>query len=67
MQLSVWTPSDEDKESGVVRIEQIKSRNSQPFPFSLTFNWNRMQVESIDNSVEAGDPAPVDNKEHQGH
>lgn len=61
----IWTPSDEDKESGIVRIEQIKSRNSQPFPFSLKFNWNRMQVESIDNSVEAGDPAPVDNKEHQ--
>lgn len=61
----IWTPSEEDKESGIVRIEQIKSRNSQPFPFSLKFNWNRMQVESIDNSVEAGEPAPVDTKDQQ--
>ena len=61
----VWTPSVEDKESGLVRIEQIKSRNSQPFPFSLRFKWNRMQVESVDDSAESEgviDP-PMDEKD----
>lgn len=48
----IWTPSEEDKATGIYRIEQIKSRNSQPFPFSLKFIMNKMQIESVDNSVE---------------
>lgn len=59
----VWTPSDEDKASGIVRIEQIKSRNANPFPFSLKFIWNKMKVESMEETSDLGvpnDPGEVD-------
>lgn len=44
----VWTPNEEEKKSGLIRVEQIKSRNSEPFPFSLKIIWNKMQVESVE-------------------
>lgn len=49
----IWTPSDEDKKAGIVRIDQIKSRNAEPFPFSLKFVWNRMRVESVDEDIDS--------------
>ena len=57
----IWTPSDEDKKAGIVKIEQIKSRNAEPFPFSLKFVWNRMRVESVDEDIDsAGLPDVTD-------
>lgn len=44
----VWTPNEEEKKSGMIRVEQIKSRNSEPFPFNLKIIWNKMQVESVE-------------------
>lgn len=44
----VWTPNEEEKKSGLIRVEQIKSRNSEPFPFTLKIIWNKMQVESVE-------------------
>lgn len=59
----IWTPSEEDKQTGIYRIEQIKSRNSQPFPFSLKFISSKMQVESIDGSAEEFMEMPTDAKD----
>lgn len=44
----VWTPNEEEKKSGLIRVEQIKSRNSEPFPFTLQIVWNKMQVKSVE-------------------
>ena len=46
----VWTPNEEEKKSGLIRVEQIKSRNSEPFPFTLKIIWNKMQVESVEDT-----------------
>lgn len=54
----IWTPSDEDKKAGIVRIDQIKSRNAEPFPFSLKFVWNRMRVESVDEDIDSSNGLP---------
>ena len=39
---------EEEKKSGLIRVEQIKSRNSEPFPFTLQIVWNKMQVKSVE-------------------
>ena len=46
----IWTPNEEEKKSGLIRVEQIKSRNSEPFPFTLKIIWNKMQVESVEDT-----------------
>lgn len=55
----VWYPTAEDKQAGIIRVEQLKSRNSEPYPFSLRFIWNRMQVESVNDSMESFEPPPA--------
>jgi len=41
----IWINSKEQKESGITRIEQPKSRNSMAFPFSVKFVWDQMRIE----------------------
>lgn len=43
----IWTGNQETKDSGVMKIEQPKSRNAQAFPFLLRFNYSKMRVEDM--------------------
>ena len=43
----IWTGNQETKESGIIKIDQPKSRNAQAFPFLLKFNYAKMRVEDI--------------------
>lgn len=52
----IWTPNEEEKKSGIIRVEQIKSRNSDPFPFSLKIIWSKMIVEAVEENM---DEVPV--------
>lgn len=43
----IWVASKEATESGVMRIEQPKSRNSMSFPFTVRMNWAFMRMEDM--------------------
>jgi len=35
------------KETGLIRIEQPKSRNSLSFPFTVKMDWEHMRIEDV--------------------
>lgn len=43
----IWVANKESKETGIMKIEQPKSRNSLSFPFLLKILYNVMRVEDI--------------------
>ncbi|QBX06729.1 replicative DNA helicase [Burkholderia phage BcepSaruman] len=54
-----WAPTKEQKETGLVTIEQPKSRNSEPFPFPVRINYSRMRVEQAPQSDDLGEPGAL--------
>jgi len=49
-----WIATKEAKETGVMRIEQPKSRNSMSYPFSVRIDYEHMRVEDIDQDYDPG-------------
>lgn len=50
----VWVASPEDKESGIMEIDQPKSRNSRRFKFKVRMDYAHMRVESAPNDDALG-------------
>ncbi len=44
----IWNATKEAKETGIVKIEQPKSRNSLSFPFLVRINYATMSVHTVD-------------------
>lgn len=49
-----WVATKEAKETGIMRIEQPKSRNSMSYPFSIKIDYEHMRVEDIDQDYDPG-------------
>ncbi|QRE00282.1 DNA helicase [Burkholderia phage BCSR5] len=63
-----WNVDAEAKETGIVRIEQPKSRNSRSFPFFVKMHYATMSVENIDQDQFGGGhlgPEDVDDGERK--
>lgn len=74
-----WIADAEAKETGIIRIEQPKSRNSRAFPFFVRMVYEFMRVENLDQEQFGGldssgdgglsgddeDPKPKKNKKQQ--
>lgn len=43
----IWTGNQETKDSGIMKIEQPKSRNALAFPFLLHFDYSKMRVKDV--------------------
>jgi replicative DNA helicase len=46
----VWIARPEDKETGIMTVEQPKSRNSMSYPFKIKIVYEFMRVEDVDDS-----------------
>lgn len=44
----VWVATKEAKETGIMKVEQPKSRNSLSFPFYIKIHYAQMRVEHVD-------------------
>jgi hypothetical protein len=42
----IWVATEESKETGIMEIDQPKSRNSRRFKFKVKMNYAQMRVES---------------------
>lgn len=49
-----WVATKEAKETGIMRIEQPKSRNSESYPFSIKIDYEHMRIEDIDQNYDSG-------------
>ena len=56
----IWVAGEEEKESGIIEIDQPKSRNSRRFKFKLKLNYSQMRVEKAPNEDALG---PVESKD----
>lgn len=52
----IWTVTKEQKETGIITIEQAKSRNSNAFPFKVKLNWAHMTVEEVSDDYQSSSP-----------
>ncbi len=50
----IWIATAEAKESGIMTIEQTKSRNSMSYPFKIKIIYKYMRVEDVDDSEFGG-------------
>jgi replicative DNA helicase len=50
----IWVATEEDKESGIMTIDQPKSRNSRRFKFRVKMDYAHMRVESAPNDDALG-------------
>lgn len=59
----VWTADQETKEQGILKIQQIKSRNQNPFPFTLGINYAHSYVydlEGFEDNINQAPQQPTD-------
>ena len=43
----IWVANKEAKETGIMRVEQPKARNSLAFPFLIKMDWQYMRIEEV--------------------
>jgi replicative DNA helicase len=58
-----WMANREAKESGIVRVEQPKSRNSQSFPFLVKIDYEKMRIEDISQDYDSNLATPKDEED----
>lgn len=44
----IWQATEETKETGITKVNQLKSRNSRGFPFLIRIVYARMQIHDVD-------------------
>jgi len=58
-----WIATREAKESGIIRVEQPKSRNSQAFPFLIKIDYEKMRIEDIAQDYDSNLATPAEEEE----
>jgi replicative DNA helicase len=61
----IWVANKESKETGIMRVEQPKARNSMAFPFLIKMDWQYMRIESVAQEDSLGPMEAEDDKSNR--